>query len=218
MSGKLETSKMVTVCFSEFEACVSTILSKVKEALGQQESITLTDSQGMKIIDSEGTRGSTFWKQNSRKVFAVPEEQVATLQGSKRRRVSRREEMGFQDVMSDIEEIIEAAQGLKDVSKMIKDLSGQAHATLTTTLTLSETEIASIRAGFSCLICKGPLNKPVFSTCCRSFIGCSRCVEEWKQSHDYCPKCRADDLESSIHDVAGLDQALAPLEKLSCLF
>uniref|UniRef100_A0AAV2L932 Uncharacterized protein n=1 Tax=Knipowitschia caucasica TaxID=637954 RepID=A0AAV2L932_KNICA len=49
---------MVTVRFSEFEACVSTILSKVKEALGQQESITLTDSQGNKIIDSEGTRGT----------------------------------------------------------------------------------------------------------------------------------------------------------------
>lgn len=48
---------MVTVRFSEFEACVATITSKVKEALGQQESFILTDSQGNEMIDSDGTRG-----------------------------------------------------------------------------------------------------------------------------------------------------------------
>lgn len=58
LNGKLETSKMVTVRFSEFEACVPTIISKVKEALGQEESVILTDSQGNEIMDSEGTRGN----------------------------------------------------------------------------------------------------------------------------------------------------------------
>lgn len=48
---------MVTVRFSEFEACVQTITTKVTEALGQQESILLTDSQGNEILDSDGTRG-----------------------------------------------------------------------------------------------------------------------------------------------------------------
>lgn len=47
MNGRLETSKMFTLSFSEFEACVATIITKVKEA----------DSQGNEIIDSEGTRG-----------------------------------------------------------------------------------------------------------------------------------------------------------------
>ena len=53
----LDTNKTVTVRFSEFEAYVQTIISKVTEALGQQESIILTDSQGNEIVDSDGTRG-----------------------------------------------------------------------------------------------------------------------------------------------------------------
>ncbi|KAJ7995669.1 hypothetical protein DPEC_G00246980 [Dallia pectoralis] len=57
LNGKLETTKTVTVRFSEFEACVALITSKVKEALGQWESFILTDSQGNAIIDSDGTRG-----------------------------------------------------------------------------------------------------------------------------------------------------------------
>ncbi|XP_032363719.1 uncharacterized protein LOC116677139 [Etheostoma spectabile] len=214
LNGKLDTTKMVTVRFSEFEACVATITSKVKEALGQQESFILTDSQGNEIIDSDGTRGSAYWKQNSRKIFAVPEPQMELLQVNKRKRLSRREDTGLQEVMADIEEVVEAAQGLKEVTKMIKDLSGFAHSTVTTTLSLSEAEVASLRAIFACLVCKGPLDKPMFSTCCRTLIGCKACVVEWNSSHSYCPKCRAVDLENNVHEVAGLSEALAPLEKL----
>ncbi|KAJ8006701.1 hypothetical protein DPEC_G00109950 [Dallia pectoralis] len=90
MNGKLESTKMVTVRFSGFEACVALITSKVKEALGQQESFILTDSHGNEIIDSDGTR---------------------------------------------------------------------------------EAEVASLRVAFACLVCKGPVDKPMFSTCCRTLIG-----------------------------------------------
>ncbi|KAM8846644.1 uncharacterized protein ACB058_012916 [Synchiropus picturatus] len=167
INGKLESSKMVTVRFTEFEACVATITDKVKEALGEQEPVILTDSQGNKIIDSEGTRGSGYWKQNSRKVFAVPEAHL--LQVNKRRRRSRREDTGLQEVVADIEDVVEA--GLKEVSQIIKDLSAFGHSTLTTTLSLSEAEGASLREICSCLACKGLLKRPMFSTCCRSLIG-----------------------------------------------
>lgn len=49
---------------------------------------------------------------------------------------SRKEDTGLQEVMADIEEVVEAAQGLREVSKMIKDLSGFAQSTMTTTLCL----------------------------------------------------------------------------------
>ncbi|XP_053718431.1 uncharacterized protein LOC128757287 isoform X1 [Synchiropus splendidus] len=212
VNGKLESSKMVTVRFTEFEACVATITDKVKEALGEQEPVILTDSQGNKIIDSEGTRGSVYWKQNSRKVFAVPEAHL--LQVNKRRRLSRREDTGLQEVVADIEDVVEAAQGLKEVSQIIKDLSGFGHSTMTTTLSLSEAEAASLREICSCLVCKGLLKRPMFSTCCRSLIGCKVCVTEWCKTSTSCPKCREDDLEDNIHEVAGLGEALAPLEKL----
>ncbi|XP_076133850.1 uncharacterized protein LOC143116552 isoform X2 [Alosa pseudoharengus] len=210
LEGKLETSKMVTVRFGEFEACVPSILAKVREALGEQETMILTDSQGNEILDSEGTRGSWFWKQNSRKVFAVPENQLGHLQANKRKRLSRRDETA--SVIAEIEEVVEAAQELKEVTKVIKELSGASARS--TVLVLAEPEVTTIRAAFGCLICKGLAVRPVFATCCRSIIGCQRCVRVWTQERPSCPKCRADAVESCSHEVAGLSEALAPFEKL----
>lgn len=59
MDGKLETSTTLTVRFSELEASVMGILYKVNDALEQEDSRILTDGQGNKILDSEGTRGIT---------------------------------------------------------------------------------------------------------------------------------------------------------------
>ncbi|CAM4467892.1 unnamed protein product [Leuciscus chuanchicus] len=56
VDGKLETSTTLTVRFSEFEASVMGILYKVNDALEQEDSRILTDGQGNKILDSEGTR------------------------------------------------------------------------------------------------------------------------------------------------------------------
>ncbi|XP_028430907.1 uncharacterized protein LOC114553768 [Perca flavescens] len=56
VDGKLETSTTLTVRFLEFEASVMSIQNKVNDALEQEDSRILTDSQGNKILDSEGTR------------------------------------------------------------------------------------------------------------------------------------------------------------------
>ncbi|KAK5859360.1 hypothetical protein PBY51_020922 [Eleginops maclovinus] len=208
MEGRLQTSKTVTVRFSEFEANVPSILGKVVEALGDAEEMILTDVQGNAILDSEGTRGSNFWKQNSRKTFAVPEIQLGQL--GKRRRLSRREDTGLQDVVAEIEEVIEAAQGLKEVTKSIKEVTeGTGKATL---LCLQDGEVNALKTVFGCLVCPGPVEKPIFSSCCRSIIGCRSCIQQWEHSHDYCPKCRCQDRETN--EVAGLDEALAVLRKL----
>lgn len=45
-----------------------------------------------------------------------------------------------------------AAHGLKDVSQIIKDLSGFGRSTPTTTLSLSGAEIASLREVFNCKV------------------------------------------------------------------
>lgn len=60
---------MVSVRFTEFEACVTTIVNKVKEALGQQGPFTLTDSHGNEILDSEGTRGKVYCLKQTHKAF-----------------------------------------------------------------------------------------------------------------------------------------------------
>ncbi|KAG5282777.1 hypothetical protein AALO_G00059830 [Alosa alosa] len=178
--------------------------------LESKETMILTDSQGNEILDSEGTRGSWFWKQNSRKVFAVPENQLGHLQANKRKRLSRRDETA--SVIAEMEEVVEAAQELKEVTKVIKELSGASARS--TVLVLAEPEVTTIRAAFGCLICKGLAVRPVLATCCRSIIGCQRCVRVWTQERPSCPKCRADAVESCSHEVAGLSEALAPFEKL----
>lgn len=47
---------MVTVCMSVLEACVAAVTCKLKEAHREHEPVILTDSQGNKIEDCEGTR------------------------------------------------------------------------------------------------------------------------------------------------------------------
>ncbi|CAL9697662.1 unnamed protein product [Knipowitschia caucasica] len=56
MSGKITSSRTVVIRFTESEATVDHITAKVKEALGCEDSLTLTDSQGNEIIDSHATR------------------------------------------------------------------------------------------------------------------------------------------------------------------
>lgn len=68
---------------------------------------------------------------------------------------SQREDTGLQEVVADTEEVVDAAQGLKEVSKMIKEFREFAHSTLRTTLVLSEAEVASLKTAFGCLVCTG---------------------------------------------------------------
>lgn len=59
-SGKLVNSRMVVVRFTEQEASVPSMIDKVKDALGSNEQLILTDHNGVEILDSEGTRGASF--------------------------------------------------------------------------------------------------------------------------------------------------------------
>ncbi|XP_030581991.1 uncharacterized protein LOC115778100 isoform X2 [Archocentrus centrarchus] len=83
VNDKLSTSKTVIIRFLEAEANVEGITQKVKDALGCDEVITLTDSQGNEIVDSEGTRSSHYWKQNSRKIYAIFEDDFVEFQNGR---------------------------------------------------------------------------------------------------------------------------------------
>lgn len=58
VDGRPQTSRAVTVNFSDFEASVPAITAKVVEALGQEETVVLIDNHGNQIVDCEGTRGT----------------------------------------------------------------------------------------------------------------------------------------------------------------
>ncbi|KAL2081072.1 hypothetical protein ACEWY4_022925 [Coilia grayii] len=115
---------MLVVRFFEGDANVQGILVKVQDALGAYDPLILTDGQGNEILDSEGTRGSLYWKQSARKILAIPEMQFMELKSGKRRRSARNDEaVGLQEAYDKIEEVVMAAQSLPDVTEAIKKLS-----------------------------------------------------------------------------------------------
>lgn len=58
IDGKWTPQKSVAIRFYEYEASVPGILSKVQDALGSEDILILTDSQGNEILDTDGTKGA----------------------------------------------------------------------------------------------------------------------------------------------------------------
>ncbi|KAL7389073.1 hypothetical protein ABVT39_026021 [Epinephelus coioides] len=186
VDGRLETNKTLTVRFSEFEASVM------------------------------GITRSMFWKQNARKVCAVKEGDLQQLQGSKKRGLSRRDDNGLDAVFDTIEEVVLAAQGLREVSTTIKELTNLASSNRRTTVSLTEAEAAAVKDAFACIVCKGPVVEPMVASCCHSIVGCRTCIEEWQQNSAICPKCRAGNFGINTQKLTGLSDALAALENILC--
>ncbi|XP_032368028.1 uncharacterized protein LOC116687049 [Etheostoma spectabile] len=89
VGGRLIPSRMVVVRFLECEANLQGIIGKVQDAIGSYGPMVLTDAQGNAILESEGTTGSHYWKQNARKILAVQEQEFQELQGKKRRQLRK---------------------------------------------------------------------------------------------------------------------------------
>lgn len=66
---------------------------------------------------------------------------------------SRRDDHSLDSVFDSIEEVVLAAQGLKEVSTQIKELTNLSNQR--TRLSLTEVEAATLRDAFACVICKG---------------------------------------------------------------
>lgn len=63
---------------------------------------------------------------------------------------SHEAENGLQEVTAKLQDVVNADQGLEDVSETVKNLCGFAHSTLC----FSEAEITSLQEGFCCLVCR----------------------------------------------------------------
>ncbi|XP_060776208.1 uncharacterized protein LOC132885509 [Neoarius graeffei] len=212
VNGRLQPNRMLVIRFLEGDATVQGILAKVQDALGAYDPLILTDGQGNEILDSEGTRGSIYWKQNARKILALPEMHFAELKSGKRRKSSRNDDaMGLQEAYEKIEEVVMAAQSLTDVTDAIKKLSKLAIESRSTHI-LTEEQAEDIRAAFSCCVCKGPVMDPMLATCCRAILGCKTCITRSRHTSNECVRCRADNLALNLVEVSGLSEALNALE------
>ncbi|XDV16352.1 hypothetical protein PO909_016106 [Leuciscus waleckii] len=156
VGGKWTPQKTLAIRFHEHEASVPGILAKVQDAIGSEDGMILTDGQGNEILDTEGTKGSAYWKQNSRKVFAVPEQQFLDMR-SKRRRL-RDDDSQLPEVLERIEEVVLASQELPEVAQAIRGLSELTLARRRF-ITFTDEERAAIKNAFACIICKGLLTR-----------------------------------------------------------
>ncbi|XP_078022892.1 uncharacterized protein LOC144462609 [Epinephelus lanceolatus] len=152
VGGRLSPSRTVVVRFLECEATLQGIIGKVQDAIGNHDPVVLTDAQGNAILESEGTTGSQYWKQNARKILAVREQDFQELQDKKRRRTSRKDEdaAGIGDVTEKVEELVTAAQSLPDVTAAIRELTSLA---TTQKVILTPSQLQAIKQGFCCVVC-----------------------------------------------------------------
>ncbi|XP_051945323.1 uncharacterized protein LOC127617357 [Xyrauchen texanus] len=212
VNDKLSTSRTVVIRFLEADATVERITAKVKDALGCDEPITLTDSQGNEKVDSDGTRSSQYWKQNSRKIYAISEYDFVEFQNGRRAKASRRAEdsLSAQEVIGKINQLKQAAESLQDITTTINQLSELAKSKTT----MPDACLHTLKDTFTCLICKALMEEPMFSTCCESLVGCRTCVEQWLLTADHCLKCRAQEVDSEVHQVKGISAFLSSFKEI----
>ncbi|KAL3047910.1 hypothetical protein OYC64_021968 [Pagothenia borchgrevinki] len=111
--------------FVESEASVPLITGKVNVAMGDSEEYILTDTVGNEIVESEGTTGSLYWKPNARKIHAV--ESSAFRQWRRRSSRSRNEVSEVHTLSNKVEELLDASQGLEEVTRKISDIVAASH-------------------------------------------------------------------------------------------
>ncbi|KAA0718213.1 hypothetical protein E1301_Tti001193 [Triplophysa tibetana] len=80
---KIVQEKALVIPFEE--SSLPTMTFKVKEALamGADENIILTDSQGNLLLDTLGTKGSAYWKQSSRRLLPSKRMYLQRWEGEK---------------------------------------------------------------------------------------------------------------------------------------
>ena len=80
--------------------------------------------------------------------------------------------------------------------------------------------IRLMRDTFQCKICLGiPIKPPaIMSKCCKTIIGCERCVNEWYSGPEAltktCPSCRAERGYSETMMLRGLDRFLCEVKRV----
>ena len=172
--------------------------------------------------------GLQFWKNPRRKIYAVKAADCTSSNKGKgkhkRSSMSRMllsdesdeefEEPHLKKAMEFI--IAPIKEDMNDVKRTIQELihiDNMSKIPLGLKKMLSET--------FQCKTCCGIIHPPVILTkCCKTIVGCERCVNSWFSGDDAlvksCPVCRADRGYNETMVLRGLDDFLKAWEKAAC--
>ena len=147
--------------------------------------------------------GIRFWKVGSRKIFAIKDDEA--LPEAKKVKISSADD----STNNAIEEKIDCID-----FKLTKILDIAPNLPIGLSSLIYET--------FKCSICHtSPIIPPaIFARCCRSIVGCQRCVDKWYRgeagSEKKCPLCRGDRGYADTSQIVGLDNFLTEINSIFC--
>ena len=126
-----------------------------------------------------------FWKVKSRKIFAIPREEVDRRSGNQPDDEDNTGNNGNQQQQQRHMELLAA------ISAMELNIQNSFTRKL-----FSGRLVAPLSAAMKCMYCLGISSAPViFSTCCRQLIGCSACHAQYNGEN--CIHCRASDFANN---------------------
>ena len=169
--------------------------------------------------------GLTFWKSPRRKTYAVSRKDIEDSKPVSRKRhhsiiidsdedddfckpklkESRNVEKKLNMLMCDVGELKSAVSDILTLSKETKIPLG-LHRMLCDTL--------------KCKICPSvPMTPPIIvSKCCKTVVGCEKCVNEWYSGPDAltktCPSCRAERGYNETMLLRGFDDFITEVKKV----
>lgn len=147
--------------------------------------------------------GMKFWKTNSRKVYAVSEEDLHVRQQPRRRR--RPEDVNEGDFESTVK-LMKA-----DLTSIRENINKLCTATKDTVIPIGLK--VTLQDTLKCKIClSAPMQHPViYAKCCKTLIGCESCVNHWYAGEGInkaCPVCGTDRGLTETSRVCGLEELL----------
>ena len=132
--------------------------------------------------------GLQFWRVGSRKVYAVPIDEVCHNKRKRKRTDS-----------DDDSESKKSHEVIKEIAKLRSEIR-------------YSTVNSRIADALKCTICLSIVKPPVMYThCCLRIVGCKECIDAYGQ--DRCPLCRVEKYKTTV--ILGLDDLLKDLASLS---
>ncbi|XP_014675245.1 PREDICTED: uncharacterized protein LOC106815315 [Priapulus caudatus] len=117
----------------------------------------------------------------------------------------RRRTQGGAGRSEDLDELEERVRSLVQATRVAEG------AQVGVTLPLPPKDLKRLTEALSCVMCKGPVQKPVVSSCCQSLLGCKACLDSWWAGSSGCPKCNSEQGREGRLDLKGLDDIFAML-------
>ena len=163
--------------------------------------------------------GIAFWKIGSRKIYAVPKEDIDNRRRSlnnieavpsssprKRRRCSY-EEIGLDGLINEVSEIKGQLEAYKKLSFKHK---------------FSLSFLQSLEDAFTCCICRRyPIISPVGCQQCATMVGCQTCIDRYYMGSGgltkVCPKCRTPRGLSRSFRIRGFDDLISQIRVMENL-